>query len=91
MYKNHQWLQVHLKKKKKKLSTALLEIKWQLSLFSFMDEWLDWFGKSAVQKQIEDSFQAILQNLSPFLFIKTLRDLFFFAIFFTNLESFTHC
>lgn len=49
---------------------------------------LDW--ETAVQKKIEDSFQATLQNLSPFLFITTIKDLFFLAIFFTNLESFAY-
>lgn len=52
---------------KKNLPSALLEIKRSQSLFSFMDEWLHWFGKSADWKQIEDSFQVILWDSSPFI------------------------
>lgn len=55
-----QWL-------KKNLPSALLEIKRSQSLFSFMYEWLHWFGKSADWKQIEDSFQVILWDSSPFI------------------------
>lgn len=51
--------------------------KQQLSPFSFMDEWLNWFWKSAVQELIEDSFQFTLQKLSAFLIITALTDLFF--------------
>lgn len=75
MYQKHQAAITQRLKKNQHLSSTLLEIK--LSLFSFMDEWLHWFGKSAKRKQIEDSFQVILWNLSPFIHHKQSPETYF--------------